>query len=227
MTSEPAESKAVQYHGTVAGIWEAQYKADIFNVRLQVLSSLLPNVDGQQWLDAGCGTGTIARFLAERGARVTAIDASQEMLSNVIPEGDVEYLNRDIGDTRLEDRRFAGIVCSSVIEYVEEPEAILREFRRILKKGGLLLISVPVSSWRVRFPLVSIYWMTRPLGAKRWFTYLDHSKHCFSPENLTSLLHTAGFRVDGIAPLGALDLPLGLRLPYAPLQMALAVSVVG
>jgi len=46
-----------------------------------VVDALLGNVSGRRRLDAGCGDGQAARRLAARGARITAIDGSREMLA--------------------------------------------------------------------------------------------------------------------------------------------------
>ncbi len=43
--------------------------------------SLLPDVSGRRVLDAGCGPGVYAEWLADRGAEVVAFDANEEELS--------------------------------------------------------------------------------------------------------------------------------------------------
>jgi 2-polyprenyl-6-hydroxyphenyl methylase/3-demethylubiquinone-9 3-methyltransferase len=62
------------------------------------------------------------------------IQSSQDIRFNVIES--VEKL--DFGD-----QSFDGILCSSVVEYVSEPDLVFSEFSRILKPNGCLILSVP------------------------------------------------------------------------------------
>jgi ubiquinone/menaquinone biosynthesis C-methylase UbiE len=208
---------AISFHDGLASCWENEYKSDIFRVRLQVLSSLIPAVlRGQTWLDAGCGTGTIARWLAaERGASVVAVDGSDKMLSHAVPAQGVEYRNADVVRTGLPDQSCDGVVCSSVLEYLPEPEVALKEFHRILKPGGFLLASVPNRALSVRIPLNLIYWLTRPLGARRRFAYLDHSKHSFSAEQFKAVLDRNGFVPERVINFGRLGLPFRIKVSSA------------
>jgi len=64
-----------------------------FSVRKDVLRELLPDdhLTGQNWLDAGCGTGTLARFLTEaKGCNTLGVDASEEMIANCVPARNTE-----------------------------------------------------------------------------------------------------------------------------------------
>jgi 2-polyprenyl-6-hydroxyphenyl methylase/3-demethylubiquinone-9 3-methyltransferase len=164
-------------------------------------------------VDAGCGTGTIARWLAsERKASVLAIDGSKEMLSHAAAVEGVEYRQRDVISTSLADCSVDGVVCSSVLEYLPQPAAALDEFRRILKPNGTLAISMPNGATSVRVPLLLVYWLTRPLGNRRWYTFLDHSKHSYHREEFALFLGNNGFRTKEIVECGGLGLPLGIKV---------------
>ncbi len=193
---------AVQFHSQIASGWESNYASDVFSVRLKVLDELLAGRDltGQNWLDAGCATGTLARFLAERkGCKVLGVDASEEMISRCAPAPNTEFRKiRDICETGLLDACFDGVLCSSTLEYVANPLAALRELRRVLRPNGLLLVSVPNAHPIARWPVLAIYWLTKPLGRRRWFEYLDRSKHCYSESWFHALLGSCGFRTDAL-----------------------------
>ncbi len=219
---------AVSFHDSLAQTWEAGYKKDEFAVRLHVLSSLVPQgCSGQRWLDAGCGTGTLSRWLVrERGFSVTAIDASERMLMNAIPAEGVEYQKGDVSKTGLPEHSFDGVLCSSVLEYLPSVETALREFHRVLKPGGVLVASVPNSALSARIPLKVVYWLTRPLGRKRWYTFLDYSKHCYSMAGFAAVLRRSGFSPEQMVKFGDLGLPLIRVRTVEPLIMALATRVV-
>jgi SAM-dependent methyltransferase len=203
---------AVQFHSKIASGWESNYASDVFSVRMKVLDELLAGHDltGQNWLDAGCGTGTLARFLAElKGCKVLGVDASEEMISRCAPAPNTEFRQiRDICETGLPDGACDGVLCSSTLEYVPDPLAALRELRRVLRPNGLLLVSVPNAHLIARWPVLAIYWLTKYFGRRRWFEYLDHSKHCFSKARFRALLGSCGFRTDSMRTWGgSMDRP--------------------
>jgi 2-polyprenyl-6-hydroxyphenyl methylase/3-demethylubiquinone-9 3-methyltransferase len=214
---------AIEFHSQQATKWESGYRSSVFSVRLRVLDSLIPeDLVGQLWLDAGCGTGTVARWLADRGANVIAVDASAEMLRNAAAHPRVEYRLEDVTDMRLKDNTFDGIVSSSVIEYLDKPMVALLEFNRVLHSRGVLAVSAPHSALAVRIPMRLIYWLTRPRGKRRSFRFLDHSRHAWSGKSLAATLELCGFVPKQIVPFGRLDL-LGIRLSSTPsLLMAIA-----
>lgn len=218
---------AVSFHDSLARKWEDGYKKEAFVERLEVLSSLLPQSHpGQRWLDAGCGTGTLSRWLArERGFSVVSIDASEKMLANASPEEGVEYLRSDVSKTGFPDCSFDGVLCSSVLEYIPSIDAALREFHRLLKPEGVLLASIPNSALSVRIPLRLVYWLTRPLGHKRMYRFLDYSVHCYSMAGFGDLLRLTGFSPERMVGFGDLGLPLTRVLSARPLIMARASRV--
>ena len=197
---------AVYFYSQSARRWESNYKKKGFSVRKDVLRELLPadHLTGQNWLDAGCGTGTLARFLTEaKGCNTLGVDASEEMIANCVPARNTEFRQiRDICETGLPDATFDGVVCSSVLEYVFDPRAALIELRRLLKPQGLLLVSVPNAHPIARWPTLAIYWLTKHLGRRRWFQFLDYSKHSYSELRFRRLLNTCGFRVEAVRTFG-------------------------
>lgn len=102
--------------------------------------------EGRRVLDAGCGVGYGARMLKQAGAsEVLAVDISEatiEVASNDVPEGVVCEV-ADLRALSLPDDSFDLIVCFEVIEHVEEQDRVLDELARVLRPGGLLLISSP------------------------------------------------------------------------------------
>jgi len=96
-------------------------------------------------LEFGSGTGEQARFLAERGFDVTAIDlASSDYADHrVFPVQDY-----DGHRLPLEDRSVDVILSSNVLEHVENFDEISAEFRRVLKPGGFAVHTMPTPAWR-------------------------------------------------------------------------------
>ena len=82
MSATRTEFAAVAYHASLADAWEHHYRKRSFQMRQTVLLKALEGRDlpGTLWLDAGCGTGTLARWLATHGCSVLGVDAASEMV---------------------------------------------------------------------------------------------------------------------------------------------------
>jgi SAM-dependent methyltransferase len=106
-------------------------------------------------LDLGCGTGELAAASAAAGMRVTGCDISPEMLRRAATEmsDSVDWVQLDPGWRVLPFRAgtFDAVVASSVLEYVHDPVAVLRECRRVLRPGGIVLCTVPDPRHPVRW----------------------------------------------------------------------------
>jgi 2-polyprenyl-3-methyl-5-hydroxy-6-metoxy-1,4-benzoquinol methylase len=109
------------------------------------LLSLLPEAPGKRVLDLGCGTGQLARYLAEAGAsEVIAIDLSEKMLEIAAAEYGhlrVTYQRAAIEDVRFPPDRFELVVSSLAFHYVEDYGALLRRIDEWLTPGGILVFS--------------------------------------------------------------------------------------
>lgn len=98
---------------------------------------------GQRILDVGCGTGNFSVKLAEKGAVVTGIDLSEEMLAiarDKSGELPITYKHMDLYQLDFQDNSFDAIFSMAAFEFVKEPERALSELFRVLKPGGKLLI---------------------------------------------------------------------------------------
>jgi len=96
-------------------------------------------------LDAGCGTGLSGLALAAAGfSTIDGMDVSQRSLE-LAREHRVyrDLAHVDMQDLPLpyDDDTYDGLVCAGVMTYVPDSAAILREFRRILKPGGCIVLT--------------------------------------------------------------------------------------
>ena len=93
-------------------------------------------------LDAGCGTGLSGKALHAAGfRRLTGIDISQASLDVAAQAGLYERLlqvNMQRGPLPLQTDEFAAVQCVGVLTYVPDTDAILREFCRVVRPGGLV-----------------------------------------------------------------------------------------
>ena len=103
---------------------------------------------GMEVLDLACGHGRIANRLAERGARVTGLDATPLFLERARTDArqrgvDVEYVEGDMRELPWEnrfDRIVSWFTSFGYFDSDEEDKRVLRAARRALRSGGRLLI---------------------------------------------------------------------------------------
>jgi S-adenosylmethionine-dependent methyltransferase len=96
-------------------------------------------------LDVGCGTGTIAVRLARLGVHVTLLDESLPMLDIAKGAADEAGITQNVtlknGDVSqlsglFRDRSFDVILCHNILEYVDDPCAVLRSAARLLRDSS-------------------------------------------------------------------------------------------
>lgn len=101
-------------------------------------------------LDVGCGDGALAGVLHRQlGVRVTGVDTSEkgialarQMFAKRGWAGDFRAVAG--ADTGFADGAFDAVVCSEVIEHVDDPLALLVELRRVLVPNGRLILTTPI-----------------------------------------------------------------------------------
>jgi ubiquinone/menaquinone biosynthesis C-methylase UbiE len=110
--------------------------------RLQEKLSALPQ--GGRILDAGCGEGNNSRFIHGKrpDLQFHGVDIDPASKDKV-----PEYVRFDVGSVerleQYEDGFFDCIVCFHVLEHLQDPVEAVREFRRLLKAGGLVVAECP------------------------------------------------------------------------------------
>ncbi len=219
---------SVSFHSTLASGWSKGYSSGGFKRRIEFFRSLLIKLVRveSRWLDAGCGSGILAREIGALGASVIAVDAADEMVDFAINEHliSVPVLYKKI--TTIEklddiDNNFDGVFCSSVIEYVDNPHLAIMEFIRVTKPGGLLVISVPNKFSIIRFFQKIIKNISNFFGRKK-FLYLDFSINEYTYNDLYNLLEGSGYLVDKIDIFDPILPNLTNRLYLGSLFVAIA-----
>ena len=95
---------------------------------------LLDPHPGERILDVGCGDGTLTKKIAARGATVTGIDNSLEMIRAAHANG-VDALVVDAADMHF-DREFDAAFSNAALHWMRDKDAVARGIFRALKAGG-------------------------------------------------------------------------------------------
>lgn len=98
-------------------------------------------------LDIGCGKGNVTYPLASLGYKMIGIDISPDDLgaarSKQIMDNDIIFLFGDAENLPLKEEKFDFVVCSEIIEHLNHLGSTLRSINSVLKKNGLLIVTVP------------------------------------------------------------------------------------
>ncbi len=128
--------------------WAASYEDNMNPVQTleaEALARLLPDLHDRVVLDLGCGKGRVARLALEQGARETVgVDVSEAMLKAAaasLPASSVRWVRADGRALPFEGASFDVVVCALMMGHVDDLEAALSEIARVLRPGGLLLLS--------------------------------------------------------------------------------------
>lgn len=100
--------------------------------------------DSNVILDMGCGEGTRLNKLITKNQKGYGIDISPKAIE--MAKGKYPQLNFEVGDLEdlpYEDEKFDLVYSAFVFEHLDDPEKVLKEGVRVLKKGGSLMIVAP------------------------------------------------------------------------------------
>jgi SAM-dependent methyltransferase len=178
------------------------------NVFLHMLDKYLPPTsDGRERriLDLGCGTGTMLKYLSRYG-RAQGADADEGAVQFCHERGvhDVQQI-AEMPDVPLpfEDNTFDLVTALDVVEHIEDDRGALRELYRVIRPGGMLMISVPAYKF---------LW-----GAQ---DEISHHKRRYTTPEIRERMRDAGFKVRRLSYFNTFLFPAiaGVRVlrPYKP-----------
>ena len=134
-------------------------------------------------LDVGCGGGRFLNRMKKRGWQVEGIDFDEQATKKATSRYGVKTHSGDLTQCALPANSFDVITMSQTIEHLYDPNAVLIESLRILKPGGLLVMTTP---------------NVKSLGASEFGAFwrgweAPRHLHLFSVESLQRLTQRAGF----------------------------------
>jgi 2-polyprenyl-3-methyl-5-hydroxy-6-metoxy-1,4-benzoquinol methylase len=114
------------------------------NFIVDALKANLP--EGAEVLDVGCGNGVISRYLGEKGFHVRGVDVSPKAIEkarnlNTFPNVRFEVVSAE--QLVADGQRYHAVVCSEVLEHLNDPGKLLKVLHQILHDEGVLVVTVP------------------------------------------------------------------------------------
>ena len=156
-------------------------------------SASLRPLAGLRLLDVGCGGGLISEPLARLAAAVTGLDPASENIEAARRHAAAQGLAIDYQAGRVEDLAqqnllYDAVICLEVVEHVPDVGAFLLTCARLVRPGGLLLLST-INRTLKAYALAIIGaeyvlgWL--PIGTHRWDRFV-------TPQELAQHLESAG-----------------------------------
>jgi 2-polyprenyl-3-methyl-5-hydroxy-6-metoxy-1,4-benzoquinol methylase len=112
----------------------------VYEMAIRNLDRLVPH---GKMLEFGAGSGQFSRLIVENWPHVELVCADIQKRPDGLPEK-IIWNESDLNlRLQIEDNTFDFIVSTEVIEHLENPRAVFREFYRLLKPGGKVLLTTP------------------------------------------------------------------------------------
>ncbi len=128
-----------RYHQVGNSYWWLSGKYEIV---MDCIAHLIPQGKDLTILDAGCGPGNMLDRLSSRGA-VTGTDLALPALSFCVKRGYKRIASSRLDVLALKSERFDLVTAIDVLEHMPDDAAGLREIHRVLRPGGIAVITVP------------------------------------------------------------------------------------
>ena len=134
-----------------AEVWDIRVKKQLTDTQpvkeawADLVLSCAPREGSLQILDCGTGPGLFPIALGERGHHVTGIDISENMITEAeqnirAAHVDAELLVMDCQETAFPEEHFDMVISRSCTWTLSDPPKAYKEWKRILKRGGRLVI---------------------------------------------------------------------------------------
>ena len=193
---EAYESLADQYNAKI------DYKPhNAFYDRPNTLK-LIGEVKGKHILDDACGPGKYAEILISEGATIIGFDISPRMieLAKERNKGTDMFFVQDLETPldKLKDNSFDIVVCALAMHYIEDWNSTIKEFYRVLKDGGQLIISIEHPFFEFNYFNSKQYFNTEAVKAiwKNFGKPVEVNSYRRSLESCISPLTNNGFYID-------------------------------
>jgi len=135
-------------------------------------------LNGRRTLDIGCADG---KYLQQLACSSIGIDYSQVNVSTCHAKG-LTTVRCDVNHPLpFADASFDAVLCSHVLEHLVSPVQSLFEFARVLRRGGLLVVALPIEGGMTRV-------------GRTYYRYHTGHLYSFSPDNVAVLFEKVGLR---------------------------------
>lgn len=179
-----------------------------FARRASIIARNLELIKNGHLLEIGCGRGYYEGFLSYvyPSLRITAIDQNTTYLTTAKQYTQSKRVTFEVGDAlhlKYKRNSFNGILASEVLEHLSDDAKALEEMYRVVKPGGIVMITVPNASYPLLWDPLN-YVLERFAGSHIpkdiwWLAgiWADHVR-LYTKQQLVTVCQRAGFTIESI-----------------------------
>jgi ubiquinone/menaquinone biosynthesis C-methylase UbiE len=166
-------SKKELFYDQFSEDWEGEINNLETQKRLEIVfGKLFKGIDlrGRRFLEVGCGLGYFSGEASRLGAKVTGVDIGRRLVEKCrkrVPTG--KFIVASASELPFKNGSFDIVLCTEVIEHVENQSKVLTEIFRVLKRGGYLAITTPNKLFKPIFSLLTFLGIRPYRGIEKWF----------------------------------------------------------
>ncbi|WP_395374404.1 methyltransferase domain-containing protein [Marinicella sp. W31] len=138
-----SESQTLEFTGER---FTPECQREIWYEHMHRYAMLEPVIKGKTVLDAACGEGYGSHMLSQWADSVVGVDIDEQAITHAHKRyqiDNLEFKQSDVLQLPFADDHFDVVVSFETLEHLAEHEALLTEFKRVLKSDGCLIISTP------------------------------------------------------------------------------------
>jgi ubiquinone/menaquinone biosynthesis C-methylase UbiE len=167
-----AGTKKELFYDTIVDEWEGLSHKVETQKRLKVIfKELLFDVElkKKKFLEVGCGLGYFSRKAVSLGAKVTGIDIGPRLIERCRKKSpNARFIEASVSALPFNTESFDIVLCTEVIEHVEDQKKAFSETYRVLKKGGYLVLTTPNKLFKPLFDLLGLVGIRAYQGNENW-----------------------------------------------------------
>lgn len=172
--------------------------------RQELVKNLLTTEQPQSILDIGCGTGETLTFLKKvfPKAKLTGVDFLPEAVKYTKDRGHTA-MQADATALPYPDATFDAVLLLDVIEHIKNDTAVIKEARRVLKPGGVIILTAPA---------LAFIWSAHDVGQGHERRYTRHMLLKLAGNNRMEVPYISYFNFL-LSPI-IISIRLASRLPF-------------
>lgn len=196
------QKKALRLHKQVPSDWYHQsLKKDLLQRfwhmrRFAETSKIIEKVK-ERVLDVGCADGVFSKVIYDKtqAKRLIGIDVLKTSVDwanrHWQKTNNMRFMVGDAHDLKFPSESFDAVFCLEVLEHVEDPQKVLFEFKRVMKKQGYGIFLVP--SDNLLFRIIWFLWLH---FYPRGWVWRETHIHSYGNNHLSKLCKKIGFKVE-------------------------------
>lgn len=161
------------FYDNFSDCWESKINNKETQKRLRIVYGKLlekNDIKGKKFLEIGCGLGYFSKEAFKLGARVTGVDIGPKLIKiSKKKTPNASFIVADASSLPFKNETFDVVLSTEVIEHINKQVIVIKEMFRVLKKGGVLIITTPNRLYKPLFDFLGLAKIRPYRGNEKWY----------------------------------------------------------